>query len=234
MMPRVLIYGEQAYHRKGINPKTVDKRALAKEGFKYIQPTDYIVSSSDVTPVPEVNAVIAIYLDMTGSMGGEPLQRAKELTKNLEAILKTKYKKLEFRYIGFSDQAKEFTGNQFFRADMGGGTDYSSGIKLTREILETYSPGQWDRYSFGIGDAQDGPVQESIKELEKLIQATEYSAFVHTDIGGGETFMNAVKKLAQDGEFFDWARTEGRGPGATPASSLEAIKKLFGKNKDAN
>lgn len=230
VMPKALVLGEIGLKKKGIDPKRANHRDILKEGMKYIQPSDWIVPSTHKIPRPETNAVIVIWMDMTGSMTGKPIEMAKQFMFNLKALLSTKYKQITFRYVGFSDTAKEFPNEtQFFKAWMGGGTDYAVGIKMTRDILAEYPAQTYDRFSFGIGDAEDGNPGESVPLLQDLVKDTRYSAFVQTDIGNfpDPQFIGAVKALAADDEFFGHAVLN-------PAvdSGIDAIRRLLGKDRN--
>lgn len=230
MVPEAINYGKRAFRQRGIDPSKVSRNRLIKEGFKYIQPTDFVVSDHDPVPLPDTNAVLVVYLDMTGSMmafNGVPIKRAKEFLWLTKVMLRRKYKNLEIRYVGMDTKASEFTEENFFKEFLGGGTDYSTGLILSREILETYPEEKWDRYSLGIGDAQDGRSDVSVNALHDLVAITQYSAFVRTDSNGGfEFFMGAVKALADSDPYFNWAEI-----GADKADAMAALKKLFGKQK---
>jgi len=230
--PRILELGMKAYQKKGIDPRKVNSRLIYKEGLKYLQPGDWIVPSVQKTPRPEMKAVIVVWMDMTGSMMGKPIEMAKQFIFNFKALLSTKYKQISFRYVGFSDRAMEFKSEEkFFKSFINGGTDYSVGINKTREILEEYDLNGWDRYSFGIGDAEDGNPAESIVALQSLAEETQYSAFVQTDIGfnfPNPEFVKKVQDLAADEK-----KTFGYGVlTPTTESGLEVIRSLLGKEKD--
>jgi uncharacterized sporulation protein YeaH/YhbH (DUF444 family)/spore cortex formation protein SpoVR/YcgB (stage V sporulation) len=233
IVPKALALGQMALKKKGIDPNTVDKRRILQEGFRLIQPADYVVSDRDVTVIPEINAVVAIWMDMTGSMWGLPTQMAREFLFNLKAILKARYKKVEFRYVGFSDAAKEFEEDKFFNSFFGGGTNYFTGINKTKEILDTYSPAKWDKFSVGFGDAEDGvDTTKAIEKYKELLATTQYSVFVQSKVYpsqmGNPAFVEPVKQIAADpANFFGYGELlPGKG------AAIEMIKKLFGKRKN--
>lgn len=230
VMPRALTLGRLALKKKGIDPSKVSPQKLMKEGLRYIQPSDWKVHDSAPVPLPDVNAVVVIWMDMTGSMMGKPIEMAKQFMFNLKTLLGTKYKNVTFRYVGFTTVAKEYeTETSFFRDFLNGGTDYNCGIEKTREILAEYNPSQWDKFTFGIGDAEDGNGATSSQSLREMAQETQYSAFIQTQIGWNSpdpTFMGTVKELAASDEFFGHAEL-------TPAeeSGISVLKQILGKDR---
>ena len=220
----------QRQQRSGRRPRRmVSPVEMMRRGYGLIESEHHIVADRAPMPEPDIKAVLVIWMDMTGSMMGDPIQRAKELTFNLKALLKARYKNLTFHYIGFTDQAQEFPENKFFRTFMGGGTDYRSGLRKVKEVLDRYNPGQYDRFSFGIGDAEDNDTPEARSLYDEVARATQYSAFVETKRGNWPSdngFMKVVKDLAAQGPFFNYAVVDNR-----PESSWEALRRLFGKNR---
>ena len=129
-----------SFERKNIDPKLLNKTDILREGMKFIHESDWVVADREEIPEPEIDAVVAIWMDMTGSMFGEPIKMAKNFMFNLKALLSTKYKNTTFRYIGFADIAKVYEQEEdFFKNFINGGTNYAVGIKKTQEILEEYN-----------------------------------------------------------------------------------------------
>lgn len=228
LLPKALVKGKISLQKQGLDPELVDRKRWLSEGMKLIHPSDWLVSGVEKVLKPEMNAVIVFWMDMTGSMMGDPIEMAKKFIFNLKLLLSAKYKNLTFRYVGFSNEAVEFPNeNQFFKTFIGGGTKYSAGIRKTQEILNEYDSYQWDKYTFGIGDAEDSEPDQSIPQLIELKNSTQFSAFIYTDASEEEAptqeFLDQVKVLADEDIHFGFVRL-------TPqlASPIQALRDLLG------
>ncbi len=226
-------FGYEALRSKGLPVDGVTNNILLREGFKFIQPGDYVVVDREHTPRPDMNAVIVILMDMSGSTQGWTLKQSKLFTYNLRALLKQKYKGLEFRYVAMDTRAFAFDDEKkFFKANLGGGNDYEVGFRKTEEILEEFPRERWDRYVFGIGDTQDcvSPADRAITSVRELLEQVEFMGYLHVEDGRwGDTLKNhglyrAFEGLEKESPYFrmaDITQKEG--------SDIEALKKIFKK-----
>lgn len=228
ILPKALVQGKISLQKQGMDPQLMDRKKWLSEGMKLIHPSDWVVSGVEKVLKPEMNGVIVFWMDMTGSMMGDPIEMAKKFIFNLKILLSSKYKNLIFRYVGFSSKAIEFSNEtQFFKTFIGGGTNYSAGIRKTHEILNEYDSNQWDKYTFGIGDAEDSEPDQSITDLIELKNHTQFSAFIYTDASEEETlaqeFLDRVKVLADEDNHFGFVRI-------TPQleSPIQALRELLG------
>jgi hypothetical protein len=228
-MNEVLLLGRESLKRQGLDPDRMSRSRIFKEGMKYIHPGDWIVPSTQNVPQPEVNAVIVIWMDMTGSMLGKPIEMAKQFIFNFKALLSTRYKHLTFRYVGFSDRAIEFPSEaKFFQSFLNGGTDYSTGIEKTKEILNEYPSHQWDKYSFGIGDAEDGNPQVSLTSLQELVQETQFTGFIRTETGSNRPdaqFIQGIEQLVIEDHFFGYGVLEAS---QGLEQGIQVLRQIFG------
>ena len=230
---QAMALGQQYYLKKKRVPNinAIPKNVIARQGFKMLQPSDFIVSDHEDVPDPDINAIVVVDMDMTGSMSGDPIAAAKKFMFNLKTLLSRKYKKIEWRYVGFSGSAHEFPEDKFWKAFIGGGTDYSSGFVKSTEILKEYPPAKWDRYSVIIGDAEDATNPNTLVTLEDMYKETEFTAFVQTaGYGGGPAsdteLSRHVKGLASSEEYFGYTVL-----GFQPGDDIKAVKGVFGQDK---
>ena len=201
------------------------------EGSRYLTPDDYVVSSSDTDPLPNIKAVVTVVADMSGSMGGRPQELESEFIFYLKMLLAAKYKDVVFRYIGFDTEAHEFSEDEIFRRTLGGGTLYSSGFKLADTILATYSDARWDKYLVGMGDCQTGDDAETMALIREIYPHTRYMTFAAVDAGGwggvvDQPLALGAKQFASQNEWFGYAHLT-----AESGSVMRALVELFGKDR---
>lgn len=137
-------------------------------------------------PAPCSNAVVALILDRSGSMSGNPLVIAKAYFLLCVLFLKTRYRQVEILMI--SHDTREYlwkTEEEFFKIGGGGGTVAACAWDLLLRIVENgavckqtgvrsgpYPSNAWNRYMFQASDGQLFDGAESIaRHWSKIIQA---------------------------------------------------------------
>lgn len=173
-------YGE------GIDP--FDDLSLALEmGFERLQPRDIVVKSKVPKKVPDTKAVVTFVLDASGSTANY-MEAFKRFVYDMEAVVRANYKGFAFKYILFDTQAHVMkTKKDFFRAQLGGGTYYSVGIKKAKEVFEKEFPrSQWDRYTFILGDMEDFDSNQAMADIKILLDNSEYFGAVAGLHGSGD------------------------------------------------
>ncbi len=133
---------------------SVPVQDLVQEALPLLEPGDYVVSGHMDKPMPDFDAVLIVNVDLTGSMKGERIRLAKNLVYNMKALLLSKYAKVKMRFVGFSDTAIEMSEKDIFSKFIGGGTNYTSAIKLDRQILEEYPNAKYNKYVVTVGDGE--------------------------------------------------------------------------------
>ena len=135
---------------------------------------------------PDSKAWVALVLDRSGSMSGDPIIIAKAYFFICVLFLKTKYKEVAISMI--SHDAQEYlwkTEEEFFKIGAGGGTvavpawelvfniaEYGARSKTTNVSAGPYPAAAWNRYMFHAtdGDLFDG--EEAIRDwFTKIIRA---------------------------------------------------------------
>lgn len=227
MLGHLHALGEASLREKGEEFGVIE---AVQEGLRLTPLEKYRVKSLDTDPVPEVSVVVVICRDMSGSMGGPPTELLRKVTFILKGLLQKKYKNIVIRYVGYDTEAKEYSEKDFFTSDMGGSTQYSSGIKLSRQILESYSEETYDRIFIHGGDLGDANEALSVQEYEKMHEVVQYSAFIFTKLWAG-TFQggplyNKMQEWDKSLEHFGFSEVD-----PTPNGWVQVIRKLFGKDR---
>ncbi len=226
-IPAALFHSIMERLAKG-QPPIEDLGRQLVEGNKYLTPDDYIVSSTDTTPLPDLNAVVVFVIDMTGSMNGLPQAIETDMVMNMKLLLQNKYKKVEFRFVGYDDVAHEFSEEEVLKTALGGGNTDSTGYILAKEILDTYPDGRWDKYVMGMGDGGSTDTEATIKAMQDLQAVTRYMAWAQVDMYNWHftiEFVDAIQKLAKESQWFGFTRLTDR------RDVLRAMLELFGKDR---
>lgn len=205
-----------------------DPMIALTEGMKLIDPSDYVVKDRRIINVPEINAVVTFLVDKSGSMYGAPLESAMNFVWNMRALLKAKYKKIEFRFISVDTvPTVANSAEEFFGTNLGGGTDYVPGIQKAKEVLDDFPASKWDKYSIILGDSGHfGDNQQVINEMETLYNSIDHLSYLHIQSWGGEELRGMAKNWIDGVEHADFADM-----GTDEYSAIEAMLELYGKKK---
>ncbi len=132
-----------------------DPADIILRGLEIIRPSDIVVESFSKTKEPDINAQVTIAMDLSGSM--IPYYAvAKKVIYDLKALLAANYPKLVFRFVVFDSEAHAYEDeDEFFRAKLGGGTNYKAGFEKVLEVQEEFPIAKWDRFVVAIGDLED-------------------------------------------------------------------------------
>lgn len=159
-------------------------------GFERLQPKDIVVKSKVPDKKPDIKAVVTFVLDASGSTANY-MEAFKRFVYDVESLVRASYKGFAFRYIIFDTEAHVLKNKRdFFRAELGGGTLYSAGIKKAQELFEKEYPwASWDRYTFLLGDMDDFSPEQAFNDIKKLLESSDYFGVVAGlhGIGGGWT-----------------------------------------------
>jgi uncharacterized sporulation protein YeaH/YhbH (DUF444 family) len=218
---------------KGL-PTDIPLADLIREALPLMEPSDSRVAGRMEKPLPDMEAVLIVNLDMTGSMSGERFENAMNLIYNMEALLKAKYKKVTIVYVGFDSVAKELTREQLYSQFWGGGTNYASAAKLDREILENperFPASKFSAYITTIGDAETSASDakayvDEISEMKDRLQYAGIAITNHSLDGMVEPMVTAHKNLKSEWPWVGIAQLR------SPSDMFKALKDLFLGNKE--
>lgn len=201
-----------------------------REGLKLITPEDKVVRGYTEVKTPEINAVVYYLVDKSGSMWKDGIKAAHDLTWNFSTFLRAKYKKVEIRYIAVDTRPTVFESEEeFFKTNLGGGTNYIPGIKKLSEEFEQFPENKWDRFAVVVGDSGHfGEVSEVARDLKILSQeVTQHTSYFHVNMGWPEELQGALKALSGEEEFFDYTEIE-----PNIDSVMGGLKDIYGKDKN--
>ena len=186
---------------------------------------------------PDSKAVVFFELDVSGSMGGEPMMIAKFFFLLNLMWLRTKYKEVAVVFIAHNHAAYRIPSEaDFFRVVEDGGTAFAPSHELVMQIerSEFFGPG-WNKYCLHASDGYGEPASYVTPLIEKMIR-TGFRYFGYLEIdpyGYGSRYnssgMEAALSVAPDVKPH---------VGIARISSMdqvpEAMKQIMTKDKTTN
>lgn len=231
MIPDLIAKAQAIRKAKGLpfQLPVVGYPTLLKEALRLVEENDYIVPDVETEPTPIFNAVVVFVVDMSGSMGGLPLQLAKDFVYNAKSVLKALYPKVEMRFVAADTQAREFQEEEFFKVNLGGGTEYAPGFQMADDILKTYPDSDWNKFVFCLGDAGANDIGETLGVVERLYKVTRYMGFgwtiPHGEMWAVPGFVEGLRGYASGHQWFNIAEIRDQ------LGALMALKTFFPKEK---
>ncbi len=132
---------------------------------------------------PATNAVVCFLLDVSASMDESRRKLAKAFFFWAMQGLRRQYGEVETVFIAHTNQAWEFSEEEFFQVSATGGTVASSGFGLTLDIFQDrYNPDQFNEYLFYASDGDNfGDDRRSAEALlAQLGGLVNFMGFVET------------------------------------------------------
>ncbi len=149
----------------------------------------------------ESNAVVIAMMDVSGSMGTFEKYISRAFYYWMVRFLRTKYDRVEIRFIAHHAEAKEVTEEEFFTRGESGGTRASTAYELALQLIrEHYPPDAWNIYPFHFSDGDNWPSDnERCRELaEELLRCV--NLFGYGEIRQGRytyhsTLMHTLQRI---------------------------------------
>lgn len=132
---------------------------------------------------PATQAVVIFMLDVSGSMDEGRRRLAKSFFFWVINGLRRQYGRVETVFVAHTNEAWEFSEDEFFRLTATGGTVASSAFRLADEILEDrYDPGHYNCYIFYASDGDNfGDDRQHVNDiLTRLSRKTNFMGFLET------------------------------------------------------
>lgn len=132
---------------------------------------------------PATQAVVVFILDVSASMDEGRRKLAKSFFFWVVHGLRRQYGQVDTVFVAHTNEAWEFTEEEFFQVSATGGTIASTAFRLAHEILTTrYDPGRYNAYIFYASDGDNfgddrHEVHDRLTELGELIN---FMGFVET------------------------------------------------------
>lgn len=153
----------------------------------------------EAQPLKQVDAVLVMVMDVSGSMGQFHKTVARRWFALLYAFIKRRYENTDLVFLAHTDEPYELSEADFFSTRLNGGTMVSPAIKKINEIIDArYDPTQTNIY---VSHASDGDNWENDGEVKKemlgaggggLMSKIQYFSYVEvfdpkTTWGSGNT-----------------------------------------------
>lgn len=148
------------------------------------------------------NAVIIAMRDVSGSMNVMKVYLCQAMLFWLVNFLKEGlYKNVKVRFITHHSTAKLVDEEEFFKTGESGGTNCYTAYELANGLIETeYLTNRWNVYVWHFSDGEDGNIERTIEELEKLINKGVNM------VGYGEVQPDADPNLFKSGGSELWQK----------------------------
>lgn len=162
---------------------------------------------SEKVQVKASDAVLAMLMDISGSMDEEKKRMARKFFTLQYAFIAKKYPQTDLIFIAHTDEAEEMTEEEFFTTRKSGGTIVSPAWALLHTIIkERYDASQTNIYvSYaGDGDNWDSDNADVTKEIVEsgLLSKIRHAVYVQVGesfsagYGGGITLWSVMRDIA--------------------------------------
>ena len=144
-------------------------------------------------PKENTNAVVFFMMDVSGSMSKDKKYLARSFYFLLYQFLRYKYEKVDVVFISHTTEAQEVDEEKFFTRQESGGTQISSALQKTLDIIEDrYHPNAWNIYSFHCSDGDNWPddVDKSINLSMSLRDVCQMYAYCEIEPEGERPAWN--------------------------------------------
>lgn len=190
------------------------------------------------------NAVVIAMMDVSGSMDNFKKYIARSFFWWMVQFLKTKYQRVEIRFISHTTEAQLVSEEDFFYKGESGGTQCSSAYELALHLTETeYDPEKWNVYAFHFSDGEDWDTGKTAAALKKLLPRCSMVGYGEIKENGyygssnlfdvfkkelgassskGEDGIDVISKSGPDGSFLGLTITK-------KEDVYPALKELFKK-----
>jgi uncharacterized protein len=137
--------------------ETLKRNALAGgAGLGPIKDDDLRFKTWERAVRTESNAVVLALMDVSGSMGPFEKYVSRAFYFWMVRFLRTKYGRVDIRFIAHHTEAKEVTEEEFFTRGESGGTKASSAYRLALDLIDAnYPPSDWNIYPFHFSDGDN-------------------------------------------------------------------------------
>ncbi|MEJ2760489.1 MAG: DUF444 family protein [Gammaproteobacteria bacterium] len=147
---------------------------------------------------PATQAVVVFILDVSASMDEGRRKLAKSFFFWVVHGLRRQYGQVDTVFVAHTNQAWEFTEEEFFQVSATGGTVASTAFRLAHEILTTrFSPERYNPYIFYASDGDNfgDDRQEVQNRLTELARLVNFMGFVETPQNHLESGRSEIGRL---------------------------------------
>jgi len=204
-------YVREGWDKRGARSR-LDRRRTVKEAIKRraVQARPAPFTNDDLRfrqlvhhPRPSSNAVVFFVLDVSSSMTQAERRLAKTFFFLALRGLRSKYQRVELRFLAHAARAWEFNESDFFQVSGMGGTMASSGFRLALSLLEEhYDEASFNSYLFYASDGDNFSEDRSAASttLGQLAQRLNFMAYVETLPGMPRVLETEMGRLWRERE----------------------------------
>ena len=188
----------------------LDRRRTMKEAIKRrsVQPSAAPFSNEDLRfrqitrrPKPSNQAVVLFALDVSGSMNDAQRKLAKTFFFFALQGIRREYTQVETVFLAHTDEAWEFSEQEFFQATGSGGTVASSVFQLSLDVFNSrYDGARYNRYLFYASDGENFREDRlpATNLLRELAAQTNYIGYVQTGTFGPTAAHTELAQIAAE------------------------------------
>lgn len=203
----------------------------------FIDPIDLKYNNWDKFPIPSLQAVMFVVMDVSGSMDEDKKRIAKTFFLLLYLFLNKSYTNIDIVFIRYHTTADIVDEHEFYYGTATGGTVTSTALELLDQtIKEKYPLDQWNIYvahaSDGDNFTYDNPKVYSIVE-DNLLPKIQYYAYLqvardydNSGWGGVNSMLPMFKEMSRNHKNIESVVVE------EESQIWPVFLKLFGKNKN--
>ncbi|MEO6024816.1 MAG: DUF444 family protein [Burkholderiales bacterium] len=188
----------------------LDRRRTMKEAIKRrsVQPGAAPFSNEDLRfrqitrrPKPANQAVVVFALDVSGSMNEAQRKLAKTFFFFALQGIRREYSQVETVFLAHTDEAWEFSEQEFFQATGSGGTVASSVFQLSLDVFnERFDAARYNRYLFYASDGENFREDRMLAMalLTELAKQVNYIGYVQTGTFGPAAAQTELAQIAAE------------------------------------
>ena len=178
----------EGWDRRGAQSR-LDRRRSLREAVKRrsVQPGGVPFTNDDLRfrqlarrEQPAIQAAVFFVMDVSASMSEEDRKLAKAFFFWVLQGLRRQYRNLDLVFVAHTDEAWQFSEEQFFQVSGSGGTVSSTAFQKVLELIaDRYAPERWNNYVFYASDG-DNATQDrdaAARALEELAVRTNYIGY---------------------------------------------------------
>jgi uncharacterized protein len=178
----------EGWDRRGAQSR-LDRRRSLREAVKRraVQPGGAPFTNDDLRfrqlarrEQPAIQAAVFFVMDVSASMSGEDRRLAKAFFFWVLQGLRRQYRNLDLVFVAHTDEAWQFSEEQFFEVSGSGGTVSSTAFRKVLELIaDRYAPERWNNYVLYASDG-DNATQDrdaATSALQELAARTNYLAY---------------------------------------------------------
>ena len=221
---------------------TLLKEELVTEKAEEVEPFPVIVNEDlryrDIKPNIErqSNALVAVMLDVSGSMSDLKKYLARSMIFWLVEVLRKKYERVEVRFIIYHGEAKLVDEEACFHTKESGGTCAHTAYELLEELIRSEYPlSSWNVYAWHFSDGDDFYPKKVVGKVLDLVNAG-VNMIGYAEISPEEESFGSL--FRSNTLFYDLAGTlnlvagEGGGDMAEGSADMPVIATIVRKRED--